>query len=923
MDHKAIRAAAATFLATRRVEEAVDYMRYHWQARRHERRAEIALADRDYETAYAEKQQELLNRELEAQARQVKQDVEKFQRKARRLNKPDSKLAATADQDFFKAARAVLAHYGLARADRDFDSRVWLGRLKETDPAGAVDIEAIMANLTSVKIPPGRVAARILPNGRRVEIEPDYRQIPLVAFRDLRDGITALMTMGREAHSALVDGEQVEFERIVREISDQTADRAKTPDLSRDPTDKERLGLRLLGLVAAGRRVESWAREMDDGEAGPLTRYIWRPVAAAVYAYRDARRAILPQILDILRPGMAELSRPRTINAPELGFEFTTKAQLLHAILHSGNDSNLGKLLLGRRGWGSELKDGGLDRSRWDAFMTRIWADGTITKADMDMAQAIWDLLESTKPAAQAAHRKMFGFNFKEIEAKPILTPWGAYRGGYVPAIVDQDQVADGARFLDADALGSLQNAAMFPAAARGFTKGRTDYAGPLALDLSLIPAHVNKVLLFSHLGPAIRQTARLVKRPDFGAVMGGVDPTAVNDLLVPWLQRTARQTVDIPATGAGGRAGDGIFRFLRRSAGLQAMAGNIVNAAQQITGISSAAALVPPPALARALVTIWRDPESTRQMIAARSALMRGRDDQLTRDLAMDVDAILKPRGALGRAQDFSARHGYFAQRLTQDMVDRVVWVAAYDHHQSAGAAETEAALMADAAVRQSQGSFDPEDVSRIEAGSTFSRLFTMFYAYFNAQANMIGTEVSVALRTLTGSERGRRLAAVYAFAFLIPAVLGEAIVQAARGELGDEDDDGWADDLASLFLLPQLRYFAAFTPGISQATSLILNGWNDRPYDDRLSTSPVVGMIEGAGRATVSVPKALFGDGDKSRAVADGINLIGASAGLPLGWLRKPASYAVDVAEGDSHPRHLGNVISGVLTGQDGTAW
>lgn len=47
-----------------------------------------------------------------------------------------------------------------------------------------------------------------------------------------------------------------------------------------------------------------------------------------------------------------------------------------------------------------------------------------------------------------------------------------------------------------------------------------------------------------------------------------------------------------------------------------------------------------------------------------------------------------------------------------------------------------------------------------------------------------------------------------------------------------------------------------------------------------------------------------------------------IGLIAGIPLGWLRKPVSYAVDVAEGDSQPQHLGNVVSGVLTGKDGTA-
>ncbi|EPY03482.1 hypothetical protein K678_00185 [Magnetospirillum fulvum MGU-K5] len=921
MDHAAIKDAAAAFIAARQVSQATDATMYRAQAKRHERRATLALAARDYVEAFDAKQQQLLNMELERLAREARTEVEKFQAKARRLNKPDGKLAATMDEDFFRAVRQVLARYGLARADSEFDAGVWVKRLKETDPAGAEDIAEIIAELTKAPTP-GQVKSRLMPDGRRVEIAPDYRDMTLAAFRDLRDGVQAMLTMGRNARSALVDGERVEFEQIVHDIEAQIGDRIKDPDHSRDPTRMERAGTKLLGLVSAGRRVESWARDLDDGKIGALTRYLWRPVSEAVYAYRDARRSILPQILDILRPGMGELSKPQVIAAQELDFTFDTKGQLMAAILHSGNDSNLRKLLLGRRGWGSTTKDGTLDRSRWDAFMARMWADGVVTKADMDMAQSVWDLLESTKPAAQAAHKAMFGFSFKEIEASPIKTPFGEYRGGYVPAITDSDQNTDSARHLDAEAIGSLQNASMFPAAARGFTKGRSEYNKPLLLDLAMIPSHVNKVLLFSHVGPAIRQAARLVKRSDFGAIMGGVDQTAINDLLVPWLQRTARQTVDAPATGAGGRAGDAIFRYLRRSAGMQAMVGNLVNAAQQVTGIASAAVIVPPAALARSLVTVWRDPEMTRAAITVKSAFMRDRMDSASREIAADIDGILTHKGALGKAQDIALRHGYFAQQIAQDLVDRVVWAAAYDHAAATGIEDAEAVRRADSAVRTSQGSFSPEDVSRIETGSTWARLFTMFYSYFNAQANMVGTEIAITLREAGWNGGAGKLAAIYFFGGFLPAVVAEAITQAAKGELGDEDDDGWADDLAGLFLLSQLRYFAAFVPGVGQTVNLIANQFNDKPYDDRLSTAPAVSMIEGAVRAVKTVPTAIFADGDKSRATADGINAIGTVLGLPLGWLRKPASYAVDVAEGDSRPRHIGNVVSGILTGQDGTA-
>lgn len=920
MDHAAIREAAARFIAARPVRQATDAAGYRAQARRHARAAELAIAARDYAAAADAKERQLLNMEMEAQARSARREVEKVERKAHKLDASDEKLSRTTDQDFFKAARRVYARFGLARPDAAFDADTWRQRLEAEDPAGAADVLTMIAALESLPVN-GRVAVRIGPDGRRSEIAPDYRDMKLSDLRELRDGVDALLAMGRNARSAEIEGERVEFSAMVAEMSGQVGGRGNPPALDHTPTDGERRAIGLLGLLAAGRRVESWARDMDGGDTGPFTRYLLRPILASVYAYQDARRATMTQLRDVLAPMKDELSRPLPIAAPELGFTFNTKAELLHAMAHAGNDSNLRKLLLGYR-WGEERRDGTLDRSRWDAFMARLHGEGTITKAHWDLVQGIWDVLEETKAPAQAAHRKMFGFNFKEIEARPVQTPFGEYRGGYVPAITDKAPMDDGGRFVDAEALMSQQNAAMFPAAERGFTKGRVDYNQPLALNLGMIPAHASRVLMFAHIGPAVRQAARLIRRGDFGRLMAQVDRTAVNDLLTPWLQRTARQTLETPATGEGGRMGDRIFRYLRVSSGMQAMVGNIVNAAQQITGIASAAVLVPPAALGRALITAWRDPAMSRQAIMERSAFMRHRMDTAGREVSADIESFLKSRTVLGLVQDVAQRHGYFAQTFMQDMVDRVVWAAAYDHWTGKGVTETEAVDRADSAVRTSQGSFDPQDVSRVETGPAWARLFTMFYSYFNAQANMLGTEVAVTLRTMGWRGGSGRLAALYLFGGFLPAVLAEAITQAAKGELGDEDDDGWADDLAELFLLSQLRYFAAFVPGIGQSVNLIANQFNDKPHDDRMSTSPAVGMLEGAARAAKTVPMAVFSDGDKSRATADGINLIGTLLGIPLGWLRKPASYAVDVAEGDSRPQHIGHTLSGVLTGQDGTA-
>src|SRR5699024_3686501 len=97
------------------------------------------------------------------------------------------------------------------------------------------------------------------------------------------------------------------------------------------------------------------------------------------------------------------------------------------------------------RRWGGKTADGSLDTTQWDAFLSRMWAEGKLTKADYDFAQSVWDLLDELKPAAQEAHRQMYGRYFDEITADEISTPFGAYRGGYVPATTDAFMVQDAA----------------------------------------------------------------------------------------------------------------------------------------------------------------------------------------------------------------------------------------------------------------------------------------------------------------------------------------------------------------------------------------------------------------------------------------------------------------------------------------------
>jgi hypothetical protein len=196
--------------------------------------------------------------------------------------------------------------------------------------------------------------------------------------------------------------------------------------------------------------------------------------------------------------------------------------------------------LLGR-GWARELGDGTIDTTRWDAFRLRMISEGVITKADMDFIQAVWDLNEELKPQAQRAHHDLFGYYFKEVQPTPVTTPWGVYRGGYVPAKVDPDMVRDAQvhqkmEDMEADFRNSM------PSTGMGFTKGRVEYNKPLSLDVRLIAKHIDDVIRFAHVQPVVKDVVRILRQRELADNLTRIDPTAIEGMLLPWLNRAARQ---------------------------------------------------------------------------------------------------------------------------------------------------------------------------------------------------------------------------------------------------------------------------------------------------------------------------------------------------------------------------------------------
>lgn len=854
------------------------------------------------------KQNQLVQNQLTREAIAAKEEVAKALRSFKKIFRPDAKIAKTRNVDLVDAARSILAYYGLGKKDKA--PTEYLEKLRAYNPDLYAELEPIIL--------------------RAISGEPKtYRDLTMDEFRIMRDAVEALWFQAKRENEIMIEGKALDLNMVVGELNERLNEIGvpeEVPGERSAPSKRDRAVRSFYQAKAATRRIEHWADATDGPDGpGPFTKYIWRPIKDALNQYRETRNVYVKRYVELLE----KLDLPvQKIEAPELNYTFGEdnggigKAEVLGALLHSGNESNLRKLLLGR-GWGRQLEGGGVDTSRWDAFLDRMIAERKITKEDMDFVQAVWDLNEELKPMAQKAHHDLFGYYFREVEAMPVTAPWGVYRGGYVPAKTDQFIVRDAQRNSKMEELESDFRQSM-PSTGMGFTKGRVEYNKALSLDIRLMAKHIDDVIRFAQVQPAVRDVLKLLRKREFADTLTRVDPTAIEDMLIPWLNRAARQITSEPGKH---KAVDQFWSTVRARTGVGIMFANITNALQQVTGYFPAALKVRPSYLKSALANYMGNSQVVTQEVSELSSFMRDRLQNQIFDIQDTMNDLLLNPSRYEQVQKWGQRHGYFLQTAFQNQVDVVTWTATYNQALvelgvgvSDPEAVREAVQRADAAVRLTQSSLTAEDMAAFEVGTPFYKTLIQFSGYFNMLANLNANEYIKVIRDLGFRGNKGQLVYIYAMGFMLPMVVADAIVRSLGGQWDDEDDDGYLDEFMEWFFGSQVKGAAALVPFGSAAFTALTTAFNNKPYDDRMTTSPSVSTLEAA---TIGVGKTVINVASEDKDVTgknvrDVLTLISLVTGIPVTVLGRPVGYVIDVEAGKTKPTGAVDVTRGLVTGK-----
>lgn len=916
------------------------------------RKAYEALASGDKGRAAAYKRQQLMYLQAALQALDVDKQVDRFERIRKKTFSADKKLAKTYDLDVLNVLRAVFNIEGL-------------GRTKPED----VDLLAVEKSINAFKdmAPPVyEMLSGVFSRYKGINGGQGYSNLTYGDFQSLAEDVSMLFAMSRQWKETTREAKAEAREQAAKELIAQMNTQNLTSHSvgqteATTPFEKFRQD-GLLSLGSSLVRVESWCNKMDTGNPNhPFRSHIYDPIAQATAKFRNRNSELQQKLAELIKPLQKDWLSRTDIHAPTLNYTFRTKAELIGALLYTGNESNKEKLLLGGRGEGNawaemvEDQEGNtkLDTKRWDQFIAQCYADGTITKADMDFVQQVWDLLESTKEDAQKAYKDLYGYTFKEIEASPIQTPWGEYRGGYVPATTDKYLVADKATFDEIDRITEQDYLSAMPVSQPGFTKSRASgYHEPLSFDVAIISNHISSVLKFCYIAPVAQDVGKLLLNKDLSEKLNAQDPTTLRDMLRPWLKRSYSQQV------SDGRSGwiSKKLNELRGIAGINIMMGHIVNALQQFTGFSIALTKVSGRNLIDAAGVFARDPRKVTEQITQLSPFMMSRlndramefQSQIYKISSTQDNRVTKQKGIFNKTvaakakyiqpvHDFLMRKGYFLQSFCQIPIDAITWVGAYNQALQKGRTTEEAVLDADSVIRTTMSDFSPENVANVETGNALYRSFLVFYNYFNMQFNLLNERFHADSMEKKLIKRYGMYARDALLVVTIPSVVAKLIEAVVFGD-PDTGDDGefGMDDMLRMLASESFKNAVAMAPiagqfintagaslakdqkggAVSDVARFI---WGTDPYVGRIMTAPAYGLIEGSGKAIQQTVEILNDEEVNARSYTRNmLDLLSVVTGLPLGFLKKPLGYMAGVEAGDIQPADAGEFVQGVLSGK-----
>lgn len=689
-----------------------------------------------------------------------------------------------------------------------------------------------------------------------------------VAYSDLQginDSVKNIEHVARYANKLTRMGEEIEFNQLVDRWTTSMDENVKTRFKSKrtDVVEGKKWGRWLMAQMTKVPFMASW---LDGGErVGISHQVLVQPFTDAYNAEIKLWETAGKPVMDAIGGRDKETIKRhnRKIYIPEIDDNLYGH-QILAVALNTGNDGNLRKLLLGEK-WADPDNDAEitLQNLKLQAVLRHM------TESDWQMVQMIWDQMDTLYPQLAEVHRRTTGLTPPKVDATPVETPYGTFKGGYYPVKYDPNRshrAAQNEDKLNAETESMFSNSSSIQSSVNtGSTNERTGFYDAIRLSLDVVPAHFQESIHYITHHDPVREVNRLTRDQRVAETIKEKLGPEEYAQLRPWLNDIAKDGREAPTK----MFWDDILQRLRFGVTLGAMGFKASTGIIQISGLSNTLAEVGTANTMQAMRSILGSTTTMKQawdFAVENSNVMEHRAQTMDREIKNAMKRIEGKRGLLASVQEASMKHIALIQTY---MVDLPSWHAAYLKGMKEWGDETRSFQYADWVIENVQGSGATKDLARIMRGqSETGRMFTMFMTFFSSLWNM---ERDLVKGARSGAYSTTNLAAKAMFLFTIP-VLFEMMM---RGEFSKEDET--EEEKLQKMLTAVAMYPIQSVPFVRDIANAVTG-------DFGYNISPMQSIIEQGTRTIPQLVEAGFTDEEITKGQAKGASkFIGAALGVP----------------------------------------
>jgi hypothetical protein len=735
-----------------------------------------------------------------------------------------------------------------------------------------------------------------------------WKNVPYDKLKGINDSVRNIEHVARYSNKIKTMGEEIDFKKLVNRwvTHMQGATISKFKSQRTDAAEGRNWGRMAMAQMTKIPFLASW---LDGGERGGMSHDILvQPFTDAQAAEVNLWTEVGQPVMDLIENRSKEdiKRHNKKVFIRELVDENNNGNlygnQILAVALNTGNAGNLRKMLLGE-GWANAEDESTVSMSnpKLQAILSRM------TKADWDLVQTIWDRMELLYPQLAEVHRRTTGLVPPKVEAVPVQTPYGEYKGGYYPLKYDPNRsqrAQDNEDKLNAQVDSMFSNSSSIQASVTaGATNERTKYYAPIRLSLDVVPAHFQEAIHFITHHDAVRQANKIIRNPEVTKVIREKMGPEEYAQLRPWLN-------DIAKDGRESNTKlwwEDMIGRLRFGITLGSMGFKASTGIMQLLGLSNIAAEVGPKYAYRAFREILGSPATMQNawdFASSNSKILNNRVNNMDREIknamsrinsqiniksgskVKDIFYRFDNSNVLKTVQEASMKHIAYIQTY---VVDLPTWYAAYIKELESSGDEAKAYRVADTTVEMIQGSGATKDLATImRTRNETTRMLTMFMTFFSSLWNMNRDLVKGAK---SGIYSPTTTAAKLMFLITVPV----ALEMLMRGEFEDDDED--EDTRLQKMLTKTAMYPVASLPFVRDIASGLVGDYG-------YNMSPVASLVE---QGTNSIPEMLrrpFTDEEITKGQAKGASkFVGAALGIPATgqiWATGEHLYKV-LAEGE----------------------